>query len=259
MIRLHNGSHFSFHMIGEFQSDGAWSHPRTTIDTYEIILVLSGVVFIQEGDISYELHPNDVLILEPHKIHGGYRISTPPTSFYWCHFYTDLPMKLKHVRGADLYDIKYYLKRLLHMANSSYSTDSADALCYLIVEELEKLHKEKAFSNPVLIHQVNAYIKSNIARNLTVTEIAKHFGYSPNYIGSLFQKNHNMRLKAYISGQRIKLAKDFLLTTNLTVKQIAHSIGYTDENSFVKFFKYHEKVSPTAFRTKYCNTHINSR
>lgn len=39
----------------------------------------------------------------------------------------------------------------------------------------------------------------------------------------------------------MKLAKDFLLTTDMSVKQISRELGYSEENLFIKFFTYHEK------------------
>lgn len=259
MIQLENGHIFKFEMMGEFQSDGNWIHPTTSISTHEIILVLNGTVYITEDGTDYELHENDILVLKPCKIHGGYKTSTEPTSFYWFHFTTDLPVDIQYIADADVYDLKYYLKRLLHMSNSSYSSEALDSLSYLIFEELKNTQKKQLLSNPVLINQIHEYIKNNIARNITISEISNHFGYSPNYIGSLFKKNYNIGLKSYINNQRLKLAKDYLLTSNMTVKQIAHFIGYTDENTFIKFFTYHEKISPTVFKNKYFNTYINNR
>jgi YesN/AraC family two-component response regulator len=94
---------------------------------------------------------------------------------------------------------------------------------------------------------------------VTVSEIADHYGYNVDYIGKLFKANFGLSLKKYIALQRLNLAKDLLLTTMLSVKQIAGEIGYEDENAFVKFFVYHEKMSPTVFRNNYFNTHINNR
>lgn len=48
----------------------------------------------------------------------------------------------------------------------------------------------------------------------------------------------------------MKLAKDFLLTTDMSVKQISRELGYSEENLFIKFFTYHEKISPAAFKAK---------
>jgi len=57
----------------------------------------------------------------------------------------------------------------------------------------------------------------------------------------------------------MKLAKNLLISTNYSVKQIAFMLDYKEENLFIKFFKYHERVSPTNFRNTYFNTHMNKK
>ena len=107
--------------------------------------------------------------------------------------------------------------------------------------------------------QITEYIRNNKKRGITVSDIARHFGYNADYIGKYFKKIHGIGLKEYLAVQRIKLAKDFLLTTDMSVKQISSELGYNEENLFIKFFTYHEKISPAAFKAKYCNTHINNK
>ena len=48
MIKLENNKYFSYDMIGEFHSSGKWIHPRRTIDSFEIILVIEGMLYIAE-------------------------------------------------------------------------------------------------------------------------------------------------------------------------------------------------------------------
>ena len=107
--------------------------------------------------------------------------------------------------------------------------------------------------------RITEYISNNIKSGVSVSDIAQHFGYNADYIGKYFKKIHGVRLKDYLAIQRIKLAKDLLLTTDMNVKQISGVLGYNEENLFIKFFTYHEKISPAAFKAQYCNTHINNK
>ena len=75
----------------------------------------------------------------------------------------------------------------------------------------------------------------------------------------MFKKNHGVGLKQYIAAERVKAAKDLLLTTGLSVKEIAAKLGFHEENLFIKFFIYHEEISPTRFRNKYVGVHINNK
>ena len=260
MIKFENGKYFSYDMIGEFHSSGEWIHPKRSIKSYEVILVLEGTVYIAEETQKYALQKNQLLILEPFQEHYGYQTVSEPTAFYWFHFFTNLNVPLKSYNGTDIYEIKLLLKKLLHISNTPiYSPAAADSAGYLIFEELIRLALEENTSNQALAARISEYIIKNIKKNIPVSDIAGHFGYHADYIGKYFKKNHGIGLKEYLAVQRMKLAKDLLLTTDMSVKQISRELGYSEENLFIKFFAYHEKISPTAFKAKYCNTHINNK
>lgn len=222
--------------------------------------MLEGTVYIAEGTQEYILQKNQLLVLEPFREHYGYKTVSEPTAFYWFHFFTDLEIPLKYYTGTDIYEIKQLLKKLLHISNTpTYSTAAADSAGYLIFEELVRISSEDNSLNQALASQIAEYIRNNIKNGIAVSDIARHFGYNADYIGKYFKKIHGIGLKDYLSTQRIKLAKDLLLTTDMSVKQISRELGYSEENLFIKFFTYHEKISPAAYKTKYCNTHINNK
>ena len=260
MITFENGNHFSYEMIGEFQSIGEWIHPRRQIRSFEVILVLEGTVYIAEDERKYTLQKNQLLLLEPFREHYGYQTVTEPVKFYWFHFLTDCALPLKSYTGTDIYEIKQLFKKLLHISNTPvYSSAAADALGYLIFEELVRISEKDALSNQVLSAQITEYIRNNLKTGVTVADISQHLGYNADYIGKYFKKNHGISLKKYLALQRVKLAKDLLLTTDMSVKQISKELGYEEENLFIKFFTYHEKISPAAFKNIYSNRHINHK
>lgn len=258
MIRFEDGKQFAYDMIGEFHANGAWIHPRRIINTYELILVLEGTVHIREEDTVYALQPGDALLLTPGYEHAGVQEVNTPVAFYWFHFSTDLPVPQGQLGGQDLYELRLLLKRLLHITNTpGYSVSAADALGYLIYEQIVLSEKELPPA-PVILRQITEYVRNNLKSGVTVGSIAAHLGYSPDHISRLFKKQTGTPLSVYIASRRMQLAKDMLLTTAQSVKQIAVSLGFAQENLFIKFFVYHEKISPTAFRARYYNTHINN-
>ena len=139
MLYFDDGKFFSYEMIGEFRSSGEWSHPLRTINSYEFILVKTGTLYLKEDITEYELNSGDMIILEPGKIHGGYRTSTEKISFYWLHFCTNLSIPFKALSRGDIYDIRHLIKKLLNATNGGYcSNHTADTLAFLIFDELSK-------------------------------------------------------------------------------------------------------------------------
>ena len=256
MLQLENGKYFAFNMIGEFRSSDEWIHPTRSIDTYELILVREGTVYLKEDETEYVLNVGDMILLEPGKIHGGFQKSIGKTSFYWFHFRTDLPLPFKTNRSKDVYDIRLYIKKLLDATNGGYRSDiTADTLSLLIFDELSKTQNQ--LSSPV--QKVIEYIKINCHRDISVLQIAEEFGFNPEYLGRLFKKHTKTGLKEYIANMRLSSAKELLLTTEFPVKEISQRLGWENENLFIKFFIYHEKITPTAFRNRYTHTHLNNK
>lgn len=258
MLNINRENYFVFDIIGEFCSADNWIHPVRTTDNYELIFVTDGEVFIEENGTRYELYRNQCILLEPGIVHGGWKTSRVPTSFYWLHFRTDMPMPFKTYTGDGYYDIKYLLKKLLHISKTpSYSKSAADAAAFMVFCELENV--TAAVSGSSIANKIAEYIRINIDRGVTVADVAEYYSYSSDYISRLFRKTFGMGMKKYIMSEKIKFAKDLLLNTNLSVKEIAAQMGYTDENRFIKFFMYHEEISPTRLRDKYFNTMMNNR
>ena len=189
MIKFENGKYFSYDMMGEFHSSGVWIHPKRRINSFEVILVLEGTVYIAEETREYALQKNQLLLLEPFKEHYGYKTVSEPTAFYWFHFFTDLDIPLKSYNGTDIYEIKQLLKKLLHISNSPiYSPAAADSAGYLILEELIRLSAEDNSSNHALAARISEYIRNNIKRGITVSDGARNFGYNADYIGKYLKK-----------------------------------------------------------------------
>ena len=138
-----------------------------------------------------------------------------------------------------------------------YNTEALDAASFLIFSELQNL--PSLTSGNSFANKVAAYIRMKINKNVSVLSVAKHFGYSPDYISRLFKKTFGIGMKEYISEERMKYAKNLLLTTDLSVKEISAQTGFENENNFIKFFNYHERKSPLQFRNMYFNIKMNDK
>ena len=115
-----------------------------------------------------------------------------------------------------------------------------------------------AAAGSALANRIAEYVRIHADRPLTVADVARQFGYNPDHIGKLFRASFRVGLKEHIDQQRLRLARDLLLTTELSVKEIAARLGWRNENLFVKFFVYHEEISPARFRNRWRGTHWNN-
>ncbi len=85
--------------------------------------------------------------------------------------------------------------------------------------------------------------------NLSVAEIGYKMNKTPQYISRVFKQETGETLSTYIQKYRVAVAKELLLQTNLSVKEIATNVGFTNSNGFIAAFKGLEGVTPGQFKS----------
>lgn len=88
------------------------------------------------------------------------------------------------------------------------------------------------------------YIDENYQNSLTLEEVAGYVYLSPYYFSHMFKKEVGMTFVEYLTEKRIKKSQQLLMTTNMSISNIAKSVGYTDANYFSKVFKNITGITP---------------
>lgn len=95
------------------------------------------------------------------------------------------------------------------------------------------------------------YIEHFYFRNLTVKEIAEARHVSDRYLYNNFQKVMGMSPKQYLSKIRFRKACFYLESSQLSITEIAFSVGFESTQHFSAFFKSMSGVSPTTYRKQH--------
>ena len=91
------------------------------------------------------------------------------------------------------------------------------------------------------------------SRNYSLDELAGMFYMSPTYLGHIFKKEKGQTLHAYLTAERIRLAKLALARTDAPVYEIAERYGYQNLRSFYTAFKKSEDCTPSEYRERMKN------
>lgn len=151
-------------------------------------------------------------------------------------------------------------KQILHIANTSeYPQYAVNLVLWLILTELQVRQKESVRKYSPVIKNICEWIRINLDKKITVKDVAGEFGYNEDYISLLFKKNFSTGIKEYMNEMKMQSVKNLLLLTLYPIKQIAREVGFDDYKNFLKYFKYHEGISPMEFRKIYFNTHTNKK
>ena len=268
MIALTESTGIAYQYGGLFITEEPWIHPSRQIDTYELIYVVAGHVYLQEEERRFQMEEGDALVLSPGKKHGGYACSDGKTSFYWIHFRLDgaegleesMGIRPGQVQSCCEHRLASFLKQLLHVANTGgYPLWAVDGALLLLLGELGQSQKNNAISQSGLLCEIAEWIRINSDKKLTVAQVAQKFQYNPDYISMRMRQAYGHSLQKHIEEERMKYIRNLLLNSDAPLKQIASTLGWENANQFFHFFRYHEGISPTQFRQMFYRTHWNKK
>lgn len=120
------------------------------------------------------------------------------------------------------------------------------ACCRQMAEYNKKIKESKNFELRDRLMQYMDHTFSDPTQCLD--KIANEFTMSPSYMTRYFKDQTGYSLIEYLDQLRMKKAKELLRQTNLTVKDIAGKVGYTDVNNFNRKFKKKESITPTEYK-----------
>jgi AraC-like DNA-binding protein len=100
------------------------------------------------------------------------------------------------------------------------------------------------------IKKAESFIKINIHKKITVADIAEYVGINRSYLSRLFRSNKGISVQQYILSLKMDTAAQYLKSTDISIKEVAMSVGYFDTHVFNKAFKTQFNLSPTEWRRK---------
>ena len=121
-------------------------------------------------------------------------------------------------------------------------------LIYMLSKDVHiQTQNSKFKSNRFDIDKALKYIKENLTENLSLQTVADHVMLSPIHFHNCFKSAVGKTLHEYVEEQRIKVAVNLLLTTDLTLTQIAFQCGFSSQSYFSYVFKRKMKMTPRKY------------
>ena len=133
--------------------------------------------------------------------------------------------------------------------------ERSSAILKLCILELLGRGGENAYSE--LCGRVLNYVHENYSDpTMTNESIAEKFNYHPYHINRVVKRESGKSLHSYIIFYRLEMAKNYLLTTDLAVSDIAFRIGFSTSAHFIKIFREKLGKTPKEYRKSRLHTEI---
>lgn len=105
--------------------------------------------------------------------------------------------------------------------------------------------------NEERIRMAKDYVKMNINRSVTRSEVAEYLHLNEEYFSRLFKKYTGYTFKDYEMMERIEIAKYMLEKSRFSVSIIASKVGYDNFSHFSKVFKKYTDQTPQEYRKNF--------
>ena len=233
---------------------------------YYIIIILSGKGSLVSKDKHYDIKSGDMYFLFPNVLHAYKTDEKDLMSHIWVGFNgTNAKMMLSKVDVDEknpvvkcgAYSKSFeYVKEIYNVLEDERLSSEFKATGYLynIFADLSIIlnrdiefnpNKKKQFTNP--IERSIEFIESNYANPISVSMIAEFAGLSRSYFSTLFLEQVGVTPLEYLKSLRTEQALYYFANTQLTIKEVAHSVGYDNGLYFSKDFSKRFGMCPSEY------------
>lgn len=237
-------------------------------DCASILFVLEGSCVCTLGHEKYTLNAGDIACINAGTLHG-----TAAAQKNQAYKIIGLDIKNLHFKGLaphQLIDNEAYpilhtktyqpmltsyaviLLELAPLATSPHEAQTANHLLYSFLFMLHKLiHESKDYAKAKSYNlglQIKEYIDEHYLENLKLPQIAEALHMNTYYLSHTFKKTIGYSPMQYVTHRRIGEAQNMLLSTDLTVTEIAMRCGWNNSNYFQSVFNNIVGMPPGKYR-----------
>ncbi|MBQ2658998.1 MAG: helix-turn-helix domain-containing protein [Erysipelotrichaceae bacterium] len=232
-------------------------------DQMRKIRYYSGKVFFEKQDIAYEqtedriLNENQILWYLKKRDEAGYReyIESILENSEGSEAHLDQIRKelinifVTHFRDNGVGSNQIFMHPQV-MAADEKAASSRKALAEYadLLFTIQQSRLQESIDSEDIIVKARKYIEENFKENIDRNDVAAVTFVTPNYLSKLFKNKMNMNLREYINQLRIEEAKRLLISTSMSISEIASDVGYYNISYFSTVFHKLVGVSPFDWR-----------
>ena len=167
------------------------------------------------------------------------RIKHPDTAFIIVSGYDDF----SYCREALRLKITDYILKPVNYEEFGTCIDNLKISMYQ-----ENVSQEPEEQDERIINSITRFMQEHLAEEMSLSVLAEEFHMNPQYISQLFKNEIGVGFLAYLTSIRMEKAKKLLLSTSLSIGEVAEQSGYGDYRVFTKVFKKSEGITPSQYR-----------
>jgi AraC-like DNA-binding protein len=251
---------YSIALKRNFNAKMKYGQQEYDFDEGIMIFVSPGQVISIEAD--EEIQHSGWLLL----VHPDFLWNTPLANamrrYEYFNYSVSEGLHLSEKEESMIIGIMQNIEQEYHSSIDNFSQTVMIAQLELLLTYSERFYHRQFITRRIANHQIlnrledtlSAYFNTDtlVEKGLpTVQFIAEELNISPNYLSSLLKVLTGQSTQQHIHDKLIEKAKQKLSTTDLSVSEIAYTLGFEHSQSFSKLFKTKTNISPLEFRQSF--------
>ncbi|MDR2347169.1 MAG: AraC family transcriptional regulator [Bifidobacteriaceae bacterium] len=225
-----------------------------------VIACTAGRGWCEMGGARRAVGPDQVLVVPPGEPHAYGAEHGDPWTIWWFHAQgTDLGELLQAARLSvnrpvvnlarpeRLVSLIDEIALRLEKDDSDASLAAAAGAAWHALALIAS-DQRAAPSRPDPVALAVEYLQARAGQSVPVRELADAVGLSPSHLTAIFRRSTGYAVVEYQTRLRLARASQYLTVTDLTVKQVATRVGYSDAFYFSRRFRAVYGLSPSAYR-----------
>lgn len=239
---------------------------KEPINQFIFIYCIEGTGWFRIGEQMSTVTGNQYFILPAGIPHAYGSDENNPWTIYWIHFKGKLasyfagqaarPIEIRPSVQSRISNRNNLFEEIFRTLEMGYSHENLQYACsafqyYLGTLRYLQQYREAANNDSNTSDIVTAaihFMKENLEKRLTLSDLAVHTGYSPSHFSALFSKRTGYAPLTYFNQLKIQQACHLLDFTDMKVNQICFKIGIEDTYYFSRLFRKVMGMSPREYK-----------
>ncbi|MEZ2443458.1 helix-turn-helix domain-containing protein [Chitinophaga sp. RCC_12] len=217
---------------------------------YQLITIPNEVVY--EG-FSLLFHPDFI---------RNYPIGQKIKQYGFFSYDTNEALHLSDKEKQQIFAVVESIKEELNNAIDAFSQDLIVSYIEVLLNYSNRFYKRQFITRKSVSHDLltgmeellNRYFDKDegLQKGLPSVEfLAEQLNVSPRYLSDMLRSLTGQNAQQHIHEKLIEKAKEYLMSTQLSVAEIAYQLGFEHPQSFNKLFKRKTNLTPVAFKQSF--------
>ena len=272
-INLDSGSNtredFQLRYISISKYEGDWQSLPHTHQFSELFYVLSGEGAFYIEDDKIPVKADDLMIINPHVEHTEKTLPNDPMEYIVFGVeglaFSFIDPDQDNTKGYSFYsygsDKNQFINfAQLMMREFQEKKPGFEKVCHGLLQVLLvyisrkqnlSVISDSSFQLSKECALAKRYIDANYAKNITLDSLAEITHINKFYLAHSFTECIGQSPINYLTDRRLEACKELLTSSNLSVAQVASSVGFSSQSYFAQIFRKKTGMTPRQYRNRY--------